>query len=624
MPDDFKYDVFLSHNSQDKPRVRRLAERLKAAGVQVWLDEWVIRAGDIIALKVDEGLEHSRVLLLCISPAALASGWVALERSTAIHRDPSNAGRRFIPLLLDDCALPDTLRRYKYVDFREESEAAFAEVLASCRPETKALQEKQPTIAVRKLALFGHTDRVHCVAISPDGEWAASGSGDKTVKIWDLKSGACRATLKGHSGSVISIDITADGRRILSGSTDKSIREWDAVTACELHKLPEVSRNLIWVATYKSPDRALSGGRDGKIQIWDLTSGASQKTFECGSVWADDIFGSTVSIGGDEVLTGHQDGRIRLWSIESGECLATLKGHSNTVTSIQFVPNTRFAVSGSKDRTVRVWNLTSESCVGILEGHNDTINSLTISPDGTLIATTAVSDYAVRLWDLKTGACLQVIEPIAQPLPTSVAFSRDSSLLILGTYKPAILTDADGSLLMTNTSGSPVFVYQVSAVREMLSTSKSGKSLPVPQISESRRRYVNAKVVLLGEATVGKTSLAHRLVDDEYVVEDRTHGMNVWRLDLPLPADATLECEALLWDLAGQEDYRLIHRLFLEQTALALLLINPQKNDPFIEAGDWLKALKSATDDPETKRDVARLMIFSQIDGGGMKLAMPK
>ena len=108
MPDHFSFDVFLSHNQADKPQVRRLAERLKGAGLRVWLDEWVVKAGDIIALKVDEGLEQSRVLLLCLSPAALASDWVALERSTAIHRDPANAGRRFIPLLLADCALPDT------------------------------------------------------------------------------------------------------------------------------------------------------------------------------------------------------------------------------------------------------------------------------------------------------------------------------------------------------------------------------------------------------------------------------------------------------------------------------------------------------------------------------------
>ena len=142
MPDDFKFDVFLSHNHADKPRVRRLAERLKAAGVRVWLDEWFIKAGDLIALKVDEGLEQSRVLLLCLSPAALASGWVALERSTAVHRDLAHAGRRFIPLLPGDCALPDTLRRCKVVDFREESEAAFAEVVATGQAETGAMKRR--------------------------------------------------------------------------------------------------------------------------------------------------------------------------------------------------------------------------------------------------------------------------------------------------------------------------------------------------------------------------------------------------------------------------------------------------------------------------------------------------
>lgn len=142
---DFNYDVFLSHNQADKPRVRRLAERRRAAGVRVWWDEWVIRAGDIIALKVSEGLEQSRGLLLCISPAPLASGWVALERSTAVHRDPAKAGRRFIPLLPGDSTLPDTLRRYKVVDFREESEAAFAEVLATGQVEMKTMQRSPET-----------------------------------------------------------------------------------------------------------------------------------------------------------------------------------------------------------------------------------------------------------------------------------------------------------------------------------------------------------------------------------------------------------------------------------------------------------------------------------------------
>ena len=85
-----------------------------------------------------------------------------------------------------------------------------------------------------------------------------------------------------------------------------------------------------------------------------------------------------------------------------------------------------------------------------------------------------------------------------------------------------------------------------------------------------------------------------------------------------------MDREALLWDLAGQEDYRLIHRLFLDETALALLLINPQKDDPFAEAGDWLNALDTAVSGDEARRDAAKLLIFSQIDVGGMKIGNAK
>jgi GTPase SAR1 family protein/DNA-directed RNA polymerase subunit RPC12/RpoP len=156
------------------------------------------------------------------------------------------------------------------------------------------------------------------------------------------------------------------------------------------------------------------------------------------------------------------------------------------------------------------------------------------------------------------------------------------------------------------TAEGPIYVYHFSTVLS-------------ERVHQSPRRYVNAKIVLLGEGTVGKTSLAHRLIEDKYVVKDRTHGMNVWPLPLPLPPDATIDREALLWDLAGQEDYRLVHRLFLDETALGLLLINPQKDDPFAEAGDWLKSLDTAA-----KREAAKLLLFSQIDVGGMKASNAK
>lgn len=132
MPDGFSFDVFLSHNSQDKSRVRRLAELLRAKGLRVWFDEWVIRPGDDIYLAIERGLGATRTLVLCLSSAALKSDWVELERSTALFRDPSNTQRRFIPLLLDDCELPEALRRYKYVDYRAEVETAFEELVTAC------------------------------------------------------------------------------------------------------------------------------------------------------------------------------------------------------------------------------------------------------------------------------------------------------------------------------------------------------------------------------------------------------------------------------------------------------------------------------------------------------------
>jgi tetratricopeptide (TPR) repeat protein len=126
------FDVFLSHNAKDKSRVGELAEQLQVAGLRIWFDDWIIKPGDDIYLTIERGLESSRVLVLCLSQAAVGSDWVGLERSTVLFRDPANTSRRFLPLLLEDCELPDTLRRYKYVDYRKPSQAAIVQLVTAC------------------------------------------------------------------------------------------------------------------------------------------------------------------------------------------------------------------------------------------------------------------------------------------------------------------------------------------------------------------------------------------------------------------------------------------------------------------------------------------------------------
>lgn len=136
----FEFDVFLSHNTDDKRAVRELAERLRQADLKVWFDAWEIQFGDDIYLKIEEGLDVSRTLILCMSDHAFASDWVGLERSTALFRDPQNRKRRFIPLLLSDCAeMPGALRRLRYVDWRTPNDAVFQQLAAACRPEPIAL-----------------------------------------------------------------------------------------------------------------------------------------------------------------------------------------------------------------------------------------------------------------------------------------------------------------------------------------------------------------------------------------------------------------------------------------------------------------------------------------------------
>lgn len=119
-----RYDLFLSHNSADKAWTERLATEVEAdrsgPALTVFFDKWDILPGADVPRELEEALQASRYVGLVLSPAALASDWVSLERSTAMYRDPRSRSRHLIPLLRRDCVIPDMLARLKYLDFRRE------------------------------------------------------------------------------------------------------------------------------------------------------------------------------------------------------------------------------------------------------------------------------------------------------------------------------------------------------------------------------------------------------------------------------------------------------------------------------------------------------------------------
>jgi len=81
--------------------------------------------------------------------------------------------------------------------------------------------------------LESHTDTVKSVCVTPDGSLIISGSDDKTIKIWNLKTGDVLNTLESHTGYVLSVCVNPDGSFIISGSGDKTIKIWDIYDTSE-------------------------------------------------------------------------------------------------------------------------------------------------------------------------------------------------------------------------------------------------------------------------------------------------------------------------------------------------------------------------------------------------------
>ena len=341
----FAYDVFLSHTSKDKPAVRELAERLKQDGLRVWFDEWVIQPGDSIPLKIEQGLEQSRTLVLVMSQNAFASEWVTLERHTTRFRDPTNAERRFIPLRLDDAEITDTLKQFAYINWRQKTQEEYARLLAACRPvPTRERQQQAPTVKV----LEGHTGGVVCVAITPDGQRAVSGSWDDEVRVWDLESGRCLATLKGHADDVYSVAVTADGQRAVSGSYDETVRVWDLAAGQCCVILEGHTHTVVGVAVTADGQLVVSSSKDGTVRVWDLAVVRCRATLEGHT---STVGGVAVTADGQRAVSSSEDRTVRVWDLEAGQCLITLEGHTNTVGGVAVTADGQRAVSGSEDRT---------------------------------------------------------------------------------------------------------------------------------------------------------------------------------------------------------------------------------------------------------------------------------
>ena len=309
-----------------------------------------------------------------------------------------------------------------------------AERQIRCRTMCVIILDYPPTKSVMRLIEYysasrvGHDSVIQTpIATSADGRWAATGSNDRTIIIWDLESRCISQEWFTENSDVDFLAFSPDSRYIMSVGRKAAARGEEA-TIWDLHQggcrvrslMAEghdnrvANLNVVNIRCAWSPDGTwvVAGPQvDGTTHIWDT---AAFRRPHLSTTWfgrllaisSDGHWGCTTMIedvNGPGILEGH----CWIWNVHSGEPHQLLVGHTNRVNAAAFDRKGTRIITGSSDSTIRVWDVESgEQLLVLQEPMKWEITTVAFSEDGQMVLSHSKSPTGVDIWDASSGTLL--------------------------------------------------------------------------------------------------------------------------------------------------------------------------------------------------------------------------
>jgi WD40 repeat protein len=249
---------------------------------------------------------------------------------------------------------------------------------------------KQTKICDKLSTFYGHSGPIWC--IDRHEEVLFTGSYDKTIKLWDIKSGNCLSTMRNHTSWVSSIQYDPAYDFLLSGSWDCTIRLWNMKTMHNTLTLNSQPGNFIYcVRSNLKHNEVIAGTELKTIDVWDVNRRNKLMI----------LYGHLERINNlkyfnEMILSGSEDKQARLWDKRTGNCEILFTGHSKGITQVEVDMSNNRIFTGSIDKTIKIWDIRKNQEVRTLIGHSNSVYS--IAYDQTKLISGS-KDNTIRIWN---------------------------------------------------------------------------------------------------------------------------------------------------------------------------------------------------------------------------------